>query len=280
VVLLLDVHGRIVYASPSSESLVGWTPEQLHHRSIRSIIHSDDMPSQLAGARLLASGEPFNSEIRLQCADGGIVWVASSASPVFDPDSGMAIEYRVSVRDITERKRLEAELERLALHDSLTGLANRVLLRSHLEVATSKRNQPNHVAVLLLDLDGFKEVNDTHGHAVGDEVLRLVAERLQALTRPSDTLARTGGDEFVLLCPDTDLAGAVAIAERIVDRLGRPFAVGDVRVTVGASVGVAHHEGQVDDPDWLMIEADHAMYTAKRAGRSRVRVASSATRAS
>ena len=237
------------------------------------MVHPDDRSTVATSAQALLELGSFTSEMRLQRADGSWVWVVSSTSSVFDPHTGAPVEYRTSVRDITDRKRLEAELERQALHDPLTGLGNRILLQSRLEVATARRAPDNDLAVLLVDLDGFKEVNDTWGHAVGDDVLRIVATRLRALARPSDTVARTGGDEFVLLCPQTDRAGAVAIGHRIVSGLGAPLSSGSITIELGASVGVAHHSGGAADPDAMLIAADHAMYAAKRNGRGGVAVA-------
>ena len=183
-----------------------------------------------------------------------------------------AVDYWGSLRDITDRKRLEAELEFQALHDPLTGLANRTLLQSRLEVALARRAEPNPVSLLLIDLDGFKEVNDAHGHLAGNFVLCELAARLKAVTRPSDTLARTGGDEFVLLCPETSTEGAVAIAERVVEELRRPVELPTGPMSVGGSVGVASVDGHLVDPDWLLLEADRAMYEAKRSGKGCVRV--------
>ena len=174
------------------------------------------------------------------------------------------------MRDISDRKRLEAELEHQALHDPLTGLANRILLQRRLDAAADEGAA--HVAVLLMDLDGFKQVNDTHGHAFGDEVLRIIGARLRHLARPADTLARTGGDEFVLLCPHTSEVEAVRIAQRFVDAIGRPISVGPVKVELGVSIGVAHQDDRLTDSDALLLEADRAMYAAKRSGRSRVGV--------
>jgi|GEM_PF-2508065 len=276
VVVLVDAHGTISYVSPSSAGLLGWTPAELVGRSAASIVHPDHLPRQFELPERLADGLPLVSELELVRADGSRVWVAQSTSVVLDPVTGRPTEYRASVRDITDRKRLEAELERQALHDPLTGLGNRILLRSRLEVATARRGDPNHVSVLLLDLDGFKDVNDTYGHAVGDDVLRTVAARLSSLTRPVDTLARTGGDEFVLLCPETDAIGGLTIGERIVGAIGEPIVATAGSVTaevhLGVSVGVAHRAGDAIEPDALLIDADHAMYTAKRAGRNCVRV--------
>ncbi len=285
VVILIDAEGIIRYASPSSMDLLGFTPDNLVGRPARSLMDPNHLEFFLSAGPALLMGSPFTAEGRMVRADGTSVWVANSTSAVIDPESGRAIEYRTSVRDITERKRLEAELVRQALHDPLTGLANRMLLQSRLLDATThdERTEPDsaaaEVAVLLLDLDGFKEVNDTYGHAIGDEVLRVVAARLSALTRPSDTLARTGGDEFVVLCPATDSTGAVLIGERCVAAISQPMIINGITVRLGASVGVAHHTGAGADPDSLLLDADGAMYTAKQRGRGQVALANSASRA-
>jgi len=273
VVLLVDGRGRITYASPSSMDLLGYTPSQLMGVNAMSLTHPDDAAdSAQQRERLLASGAN-TAEMRLVRADGSAVWVANNTSTVIDPETGGAVEYRISLRDITDRKRLEQQLEWQASHDPLTGLANRILLRRQLDLAVARRGRPNNVTVLLVDLDGFKEVNDTYGHALGDDVLRLLAQRFTALTRPTDTLARTGGDEFVLLCPETDADGGVALANRIIEAARAPLSFGNAVVSLGASVGVAHRPGGDADPDVLLIEADHAMYAAKRSGRGTVRVA-------
>jgi diguanylate cyclase (GGDEF)-like protein/PAS domain S-box-containing protein len=273
VVVLIDGAGVITYVSPSSTALVGRRPDELVGSEWISIVHPDDRESALTSATDLQLQGSFSSELRLLHRDGTPVWVVNSTSSVIDAHTGAAVEYRTSVRDITDRKRLEAELERQALHDPLTGLGNRILLQSHLEVVTARRGSDNDVAVLLVDLDGFKDVNDTWGHAVGDEVLQIVASRLRSLARPSDTVARSGGDEFVLVCPDTDVASAVAIGHRIVDSLAAPMSTSADTVNMGASVGVAHHHGGPADADAMLIAADHAMYAAKRAGRGGVQVA-------
>ena len=274
-VLLVDATGRITYASPSAQELFGVPAEQLIGDSTRDFEHPDDIELGNQQLERLRETGRADFELRVRRVDGSYVWVANSTAKVSDPVSGKPIEYRISLRDITDRKRLEVELEWRALHDPLTGLANRILLRSRLEVALGRRQRPNHVAVLLVDLDRFKLVNDTHGHAFGDHVLEAIAHRFERLTRPSDTLARTGGDEFVLLCPETDLAGAEALAARIVAAAAEPVAVDGRVVEVGATVGVAHVEGSLADPDALLIDADHAMYAAKRAGRGRIGIAGS-----
>ncbi len=165
------------------------------------------------------------------------------------------------------RCQLEEELERRANHDALTGLANRALLQVNLAETLGR------VAVLLIDLDGFKAVNDNYGHGVGDEVLLTVAARLRRGVRHGDLVARLGGDEFVVVCPGTDVAVAERVAERLIQSLSTPIDIGDQRVTIGASVGIALRTGH-GDAEALLTSADRAMYEAKRAGRGSVRIAS------
>ena len=169
----------------------------------------------------------------------------------------------------TEQRQLAAHLRQLSLQDPLTGLANRRLLTDRLGLAL--RSQPRRtrpVALLMLDLDGFKPVNDLHGHAIGDELLVRLAARLSGITRPGDTLARLGGDEFAIALPDTTRLDAEAVAVRIVREVERPVLVDHIALSVGASVGVSvcEHPGAVDAED-LLSRADIAMYAAKRAGR-------------
>jgi len=215
-------------------------------------------------------------EMEMRTADGRWVWTAHSASLITDGD-GEPNQIRLSVRDITDLKRLEAELERQAQHDPLTGLGNRSLFQQRFEQAVSRRPRPRGLALLLVDLDGFKAVNDSRGHAVGDLVLRLMAERLRSVTRDGDTLARVGGDEFVLLCPDATPGAAAEIAERVLAVVGRPLRAGDDWFQLGASVGVSHASltgvYTVVDAAGLLREADRAMYEAKKAGKGRVVVA-------
>jgi diguanylate cyclase (GGDEF)-like protein len=164
------------------------------------------------------------------------------------------------------RCQLEEELERRANHDALTGLANRALLQAHLAETIGR------VAVLLIDLDGFKSVNDNYGHGVGDEVLLTVSARLRRGVRHGDLVARLGGDEFVVVCPGTDLAVAERVAQRLIASLSVPMDIGSQRVRIGASVGIAMRTGH-GDADVLLGSADRAMYEAKRAGRGAVCIA-------
>jgi diguanylate cyclase (GGDEF)-like protein/PAS domain S-box-containing protein len=181
----------------------------------------------------------------------------------------------VAVADVSDRIKAEAHITHLANHDPLTGLANRMYFRAALDAALAAHSTTENQDVVIhcLDLDGFKPVNDTYGHAAGDDILRMVAERLRKGTRSGDLVARLGGDEFAIL----QVAGpgeAEALARRIVDMLKKPFAVGDLEITIGCSAGVAMTASEAFDADHLMRAADEALYRAKTEGRNTWRFAS------
>jgi diguanylate cyclase (GGDEF)-like protein len=175
-------------------------------------------------------------------------------------------------RDVTERIKLEEQLTHQAFHDSLTGLANRALFRDRLDHALARAARSHHeVAVLLVDLDGFKQVNDSLGHDAGDELLRVVARRFEEVVRVSDTVARFGGDEFALLLEDVAEEEAVALARRVLEHLSAPIAIAERDVALGASIGIILSSGAASSEE-LVRDADVAMYAAKDAGRGRYEV--------
>lgn len=181
-----------------------------------------------------------------------------------------AVIIGLGYRQEAARRRFQEQLAHQAYHDGLTGLANRYLLHSRLNQAVSRaRRQGRGVALLYLDLDGFKPVNDNQGHEVGDDLLVAVAERLVGSVRAEDTVARLGGDEFAIVMEDLDDPVAARLAaERIVSEVGRPFMVRDMRLSVGASVGVAFSSTGEDDGESMLRDADLAMYRAKDAGKN------------
>jgi diguanylate cyclase (GGDEF)-like protein/PAS domain S-box-containing protein len=197
-------------------------------------------------------------------------WVFAKASPLHD-QSGNIIGAIESIRDITDRKQADEKIRQMAYHDSLTGLPNRTLFfdRLGIALAQSQRNQKG-VAITMLDLDNFKDVNDTLGHDVGDLLLKAAAERLSAALRKGDTVARFGGDEFVLILPDLKgIEDVIQVAQKIVDSFRKPFLIDTHQLIVTTSIGIAVYPRDGTEEDILLKNADKAMYQAKQTGRDR-----------
>ncbi len=209
-------------------------------------------------------------EFELRRRDGTTIWVRDYPRVVRDA-RGTVRYCDGIIADITERKRMEQAIREMAYHDELTGLPNRKLLADRLAVALAKaRRGQGRLALLYLDLDGFKDVNDQRGHAVGDALLREAARRLAAALRTSDTVARIGGDEFTVLVTDlASEAAAAEVARKLIRVLARPFAVTSPALTVTASVGIAIYPSHGATEDALMSSADTAMYRAKAQGGNR-----------
>jgi diguanylate cyclase (GGDEF)-like protein len=187
---------------------------------------------------------------------------------------GLLTALALQASQVLVRLRLQAELERMALHDPLTGLANRQLLEERAESARSSALRSGHpLAVVFFDLDGFKAINDRHGHHVGDAVLQEVAERLRGAVRGGDFAARFGGDEFVVICEDADADGVGVVAERIRSAVARPLDATEGVVTASIGVAVLRGEGAGRvTTDELIEQADAAMYHSKNGGRDRITV--------
>jgi diguanylate cyclase (GGDEF)-like protein/PAS domain S-box-containing protein len=238
-------------------------------------VHPDDLSRCLETYRTaFARREPFAMEYRLRHASGEYRWIIDQGSPRYDTQ-GQFLGYVGHCLDITDAKRAEVEIERLAYHDALTGLPNRVLLLDRLTqaLATARRSR-RCGAVLFVDLDQFKRINDAHGHAMGDALLREVARRLESFLREEDTVARLGGDEFVILLPELatslDEAGALvmAVAEKIRRALEGPVTIEGQEFVTSASIGLTVFPKDAESVDDLMREADTAMYRAKERGRN------------
>ena len=226
-----------------------------------------------------AFGRPGAFELaqRLVLPTGEVRHLALRGEVEHGPD-GRPVRVWGSAQDVTERHRVQEELRRTALTDPLTGLGNRLLLVDRLRRSVAALAGPDgravrYVAVIAVDLDGLKRVNDTHGHATGDELLRETARRLRSVVRDRDLVARLGGDEFVLLCAGVDPAGAARLAERIVAEISTPYSLpGGVTAWSGASVGVTVTDDPADDVDRLLAQADRALYAAKGGGGNRYAV--------
>jgi diguanylate cyclase (GGDEF)-like protein/PAS domain S-box-containing protein len=265
--------GRLAYMSPQIAGILGYQPADFigDPELWPSRIHPDDRDAAIAAYEAhWLTGEPLRAEYRMIARDGAEVWVRDEAYAMADDTrSGRRVSQGLLV-DTTDRKRLESKLIHDALHDPLTGLANRVLLRDHLERALARHGRtPGTVALLFVDLDDFKQVNDRFGHAAGDQILCQVAERLAAAVRADDVVGRQSGDEFAVLL-DRVLGEdeAVVAAERILRELRRPIQLGARSVVVGGSIGIAVAVERDATTEDLLIQADAAMYAAKRAGKS------------
>jgi diguanylate cyclase (GGDEF)-like protein/PAS domain S-box-containing protein len=266
---LVGTDGRWLRVNRSLCEIVGYPEEELVGKTFQDITHPDDLEIGLVELRRLLAGEIRTNRIekRYLRKDGQVVWVLLTISLVRD-EGDEPLYFVTQVQDVTGRKRMEERLRRQALHDALTGLPNRQLFVDRLGQALRRtRRQGNLVAVLFMDLDEFKVVNDSLGHEAGDLLLTVVAQRLQRYLRPEDTLARFGGDEFVVLIDDVhDPAEAVQVAERITEELRRPFILTGRELYVAVSIGISIGHARTHDPDSLLREADTAMYRVKGEG--------------
>jgi diguanylate cyclase (GGDEF)-like protein/PAS domain S-box-containing protein len=263
---LTDMEGRVVESNPALQRMIGYGEDELPGMHFSAFTHPDDAAIDWALFRELVAGErdSYELEKRYIRKDGAERWVRLTVSltPQVSDEPGLAIAV---VEDIHERKRAEAALEYQALHDALTNLPNRTLLLDRLKQAILNARRDNtSVALLLLDLDRFKEINDTFGHHHGDLLLQQLGPRLQAPLRHSDTVARLGGDEFALLLAATDVAGATRAARKVLTVLERPFLLDGTSCETGASIGLAVYPDHGEDADSLLRRADVAMYMAKR----------------
>lgn len=273
VILVLDPDTTIQYVSPSVRRVLGHLEAQLTGRRLFELIEDSDRLAALKAITRLAAGAPLGSdllEFRVRNSDGTWVDVETLVTNLLEtPGVGGIV---MNVRDITERKRFEEQLTHQAFHDPVTGLANRALFRDRVKHGLSvRRDRGRSLAVLLLDLDDFKTINDTFGHLVGDELLRNVAVRISDSMRAGDTAARLGGDEFAILVEDvTSETDVVELADRLLETLRSPQMIEGTAVSIQSSVGIVMASGSANGGaavEELLRNADVAMYMAKDAGK-------------
>ncbi|MGN6377911.1 MAG: putative bifunctional diguanylate cyclase/phosphodiesterase [Gaiellales bacterium] len=281
----LDEQGTSIYNSPQNTEITGYTHEEwvADPDLFARCIHPDDRERVLDGfeaARL--SGQPFAADYRIVRPDGSEVWVHDESVVVRNED-GEPLYRQGYLLDISGLKEAERRLSHLAYHDSLTNLPNRAMFHEHLEVALARAERAGQgVAVLYVDLDDFKLVNDSFGHGAGDELLCEVARRLRHATRNTDVVARQGGDEFLILVADLDVGsdseeldiGEVArmVAEQLRDSLSAPFQIADTEIYCSGSIGISMYPVDAADAESLLKHADIAMYRAKESGRDAAQV--------
>jgi diguanylate cyclase (GGDEF)-like protein/PAS domain S-box-containing protein len=270
---LVSPEGRWLQVNRSLCEIVGYTEEELLITNFQAITHPEDIDAAAVSVSEVMGGKLPSCQLEKRYLHklGHSVWVLLSASQIRDKQ---AKEDRLifQIQDVTDRKRAEQQLHYDAFHDALTGLANRALFTDHLKLALARtqRQADHEFAVLFLDLDRFKVINDSLGHMVGDQLLVGIARRLETCLRPGDTVARLGGDEFTILLEDlTGEADAIEIAERLQSALAMPFNLGGQQVFTTASIGITLSSIGYNRPEDCLRDADTAMYRAKQHGKAR-----------
>jgi diguanylate cyclase (GGDEF)-like protein/PAS domain S-box-containing protein len=260
--------GRLVHVNEALAALLGRSPAELTGTRLDEVAPSPDAARLRDDRDHVVSGRGRRQgRFRLRRSDGSVVPVSVTVGPLRDA-SGDVVGAVVQVEDVTALEEREDELAHRALHDPLTGLPNRVLFGDRLDHALARlRREDSSLALLFVDIDGFKAVNDRFGHEEGDRVLVEAARRLAGAVRPGDTAARFGGDEFVVLCESAVHEEAGAVAERVTERWQAPIEVGSgEHITLGCSIGVAVTDSPDTPPDLLLRQADAAMYRRKIRG--------------
>ena len=279
VIWTMDIDGCFTYISPSVKKMRGYTAAEAIHHSINEVLTPESAAIAQEALehvfKAVKQGKPapeFRGELEQRCKDGSTIWTDVTTTGIYNAENEFIGILGVT-RDISQQKLVEARITHMAQHDPLTNLPNRALFSDRLQqaLAHAQRDQ-NHLAVMFLDLDEFKPINDTFGHSVGDLLLQEAAKRMQSCVRAADTVARIGGDEFVVLLPiigsDQD---ALRVAEKIRCALSEPFLLAGESMKVSSSIGISIYPQHGTDEMELSKNADNAMYQAKESGRNAVR---------
>ena len=272
-VCVVDRNGSFVFVSAAFEDMFGYAPHEVIGKPMVNMVYPDDREKTLGIAESVVSGQILpRFENRWVRKDGKVVNVLWSARWSEEHQVRIAVAH-----DITERKEMEAQLLYAAGHDDLTDLPNRTLLLDRLQASlTLAEREQVGLSVLFIDIDGFKDINDGYGHAVGDLLLQLIAKRLGGCVRKSDTVGRLGGDEFLIILNKVNNAESAAlVAEKIRAALSEVFVVDGSTLSVSASIGIASYPENGKEPLDLVQSADHAMYQAKNNGGDKVILAAS-----
>jgi diguanylate cyclase (GGDEF)-like protein/PAS domain S-box-containing protein len=272
-VWIIDNNNRTTFVNRRMADMLGYAPDEMLGKPVLTFMDADAHAAFMANRDQRQKSHQPEHEFRFRRKDGSELWVLLEASADQDP-AGNYLGSLAMVTDVTERRRVQKALEYQALHDALTGLPNRVQLAKRLgDALVLARAALEHVAVLILDLDHFKEVNETFGHQAGDRLLEQVGPRLRSEIRADDMVARLGGDEFAVLLAKTDGTAATLAAARLLEALERPFEVEGQHLDVAVSIGIAMSPDDGDDPDTLLRRADIALFVAKQPRGAFVRYA-------
>jgi len=279
-IIVLNERNTIESVNPAAEQIFGYAPGEMDGQDVSIIIPGPDRDHHGQYIRqYLTKGEGrrigMSTEMAAQRKDGSTLPIELR---VAEMQVGNEHLFVGTLRDITERKRNQERIAHLATHDSLTDLPNRNLLgdRFRQAVAHAQRHPGIKVGMLFLDLDHFKPVNDTHGHDIGDQLLKAVAKRIRNVIRNEDTIARQGGDEFIIVVPMLETRdAALSVANKLLDALATPFLVGDLTLDISASIGIALYPDDGTDMEMLLKRSDEAMYAAKEKGRNSVQTTDS-----
>jgi diguanylate cyclase (GGDEF)-like protein/PAS domain S-box-containing protein len=266
----VDLAGNFTFVNDAACRQFGYSRQELMGMNYRVYVPKDDVKNVYkAWNKVYQTGESMRSFLFASIRkDGTHIFLENSISPLRNKE-GKIVGFRSISRDMTERKQFEQKLAEMATHDSLTGLPNRILLSDRLMIGSELTRRSGHrLAVLMLDLDRFKAVNDSMGHSVGDELLKAVGQRLSSMMRKSDTISRLGGDEFVLVLPQiARIDDVTKFAQRILGAFQEPFVFGSHRLQITTSVGIAIYPEDGTNIENLLKNADSAMYLAKEQGR-------------
>jgi len=273
-IALVDAHGNFTYTSPGSRHVLGYSTEELMEFNFADLVHEDDLQyAQMRMRELLVrDGNEVRGEVRMRHRDNSWRWIEGTYKNLLFNGSvrGIVINYR----DVTARKLAEQQLEKLAYRDSLTGLPNRFLFHDRVQHALQyAKRRGKGVAVMYIDLDRFKVVNDTLGHVTGDKLLQVIGERLRAVLRADDTIARLGGDEFAVLLPEVERAeDAGNIGRKLLAALRDPVRIEGHELHTTASIGISMYPTDGEDLGTLLKHADAALYRSKDLGRNMVQL--------
>ncbi|ARJ44002.1 diguanylate cyclase [Pantoea alhagi] len=260
-----DTDGRYVSISPSYSKMTGWPADEMIGQLVVEFLHPDDRAHATKALAHLFNGGvlPDVVEVRKLHHDGYYMTLGTKACSVIDPSTGNSIGAVLVSRDISRDKEKIRKLEKLATRDPLTGLPNRAWINDHVDRMLAQGEDLVYTAVLFIDLNGFKAVNDAMGHAAGDVLLQQVSERLQSCMHPGDSVARLGGDEFVVATKCGSREAASAIAQRLIESLKEPFTVNNMEIRIGAAIGISLARSGTASAKMLFENADIAMYQAK-----------------